>query len=55
VQLFGNAINATMSSIEAFERTIVWPQNLIDEARAVVGSLQGIFNQIRGLGQIRIF
>src|SRR5437870_3944036 len=49
-----NAINATMSSIEAFERTVVWPQNLIDEARAVVGALQGIFNQIRGLGQIPI-
>ena len=49
-----SAINATMSSIEAFERTVVWPQNLIDEARAVVGALQGIFNQIRGLGQIPI-
>lgn len=49
-----NAINATMSSIEAFERTVVWPQDLIDEARAVVGALQGIFNQIRGLGQIRV-
>ena len=49
-----NAINSTMSSIEAFERTVVWPQNLIDEARAVVGALQGIFNQIRGLGQIPI-
>src|SRR5215470_14974889 len=49
-----NAINATMSSIEAFERTVVWPQNLIDEARAVVGALQGIFNQIRGLGQMPI-
>jgi len=49
-----NAINATMSSIEAFERTVVWPQDLIDEARAVVGALQGIFNQIRGLGQIRM-
>jgi hypothetical protein len=49
-----NAINATMSSIEAFERTVVWPQDLIDEARAVVGSLRGIFNQIRGLGQISV-
>jgi hypothetical protein len=49
-----NAINATMSSIEAFERTVVWPQNLIDEARAVVGALRGIFNQIRGLGQIPV-
>ena len=32
-----NAINGTMSSIEAFERTIVWPQNLINQAKAVVG------------------
>src|SRR5215471_12830761 len=44
-----NAINATMASIEAFERTVVWPQNLINQARAVVGALRGIFNQIRGL------
>jgi hypothetical protein len=49
-----NAINAAMSSIEAFERTVVWPQNLINQAKAVVGALQGIFNQIRGLGQIPI-
>src|SRR5215831_10199246 len=49
-----NAINATMSSIELFERTVVWPQNLIDEARAAVGALRGIFNQIRGLGQISV-
>ena len=49
-----NAINSTMSSIEAFERTVVWPQDLIDEAKAVVGALQGIFNQIRGLGQTHV-
>ncbi len=47
-----NAINATMASIEAFERTVVWPQSLIDEARAVVGSIEGIFNRISGLRQI---
>jgi hypothetical protein len=46
-----SAINATMTSIEAFERTAVWPENLINEARGVVSALQGIFNQIRGLGQ----
>src|SRR5215475_6436469 len=48
-----NAINATMSSIEAFERTVVWPQDLIDEARAVVGAVQGLFSQMRAVGQIR--
>src|SRR5437016_4218229 len=49
-----NAINSTMTSIEAFQRTVVWPQNLINQAKAVVGSIQGIFNQIRGLRQIRV-
>src|SRR6266568_7390968 len=49
-----NAINATMASIEAFQGTVVWPQNLINQAKAVVGEVQGLFNQIRGLGQIRI-
>jgi hypothetical protein len=49
-----NTISATMTSIEAFERTIVWPQSLINEARAVVGAVESIFNQIRGLGQMRI-
>jgi len=49
-----NAINSTMTSIEAFQRTVVWPQNLINQAKAVVGSIQGIFNQIRGLRQIPV-
>src|ERR1051326_8577890 len=49
-----SAINATMTSIEAFERTVVWPQNLINQARAVVGAVQGLFNQMRAVGQIRV-
>src|SRR6266446_3510193 len=49
-----DAINSTMSSIEAFQRTVIWPQNLINQAKAAVGSIQGIFNQIRGLRQIRV-
>src|SRR5437667_3277694 len=49
-----NAINVTMTSIETFQRTVVWPQNLINQAKAVVGAVQGIFNQIHGLGQIRV-
>src|SRR5881296_4201742 len=47
-----NAINATMTSIETLERTVVWPQDVIDEAKAVVGSIEGIFRRIRGLRQI---
>jgi hypothetical protein len=49
-----NAINTTLTSIEAFERTIVWPQVLIDRARAAVGSIQGIFNDVRALGQVGV-
>ena len=49
-----NAINATMTSIESFERTVVWPQGLINQAKAVVGSIQGIFHRIRGLRQIAV-
>jgi hypothetical protein len=49
-----NAINSTLTSIEGFQRTIVWPQALIDRARAAVGSIQGIFNDIRALGQMPV-
>ena len=49
-----SAIETTMTSIEDFQRTVVWPQNLINQAKAAVGAIQGIFNQIRGLGQIRV-
>src|SRR6516162_3125399 len=49
-----NAINATLTSIEDFERVIVWPQTLINRARAAVGSIQGIFSNIRGLGRVGV-
>jgi hypothetical protein len=49
-----NAINTTMTSIDAFQRAVVWPQNLINRAKDVVRSVQGISNQIRGLGQIDV-
>src|ERR1051325_10198271 len=38
-----DAINSTMKSIDTFQRAVVWPQNLINEAKAVVGSVHGIF------------
>ena len=43
-----------MGSIEAFQRSIVWPRDLIDQARGVVGSVQGIFVQIRGIRQVPV-
>ena len=41
-------------SIQQFEQNVVWPQSLINQARALVGGLQGIFNQIQSLTQIRM-
>src|SRR5215471_2089155 len=46
-----NTISSVLTSIETFERNIVWPQDLINEARAVVGNVRGLFNQIRDLAQ----
>src|SRR5881397_1496825 len=31
-----NAINTTMTSIDGFQRIVVWPQNLINRAKDVV-------------------
>lgn len=49
-----NVIRSTMSSIEAFERTVVWPQSLINEARSVVGSVRGITDRIRTVTQVPV-
>jgi len=49
-----NAIRSTMNSIDAFERSVVWPQNLIDDARAAVGSIRGITGQIRTISQVPV-
>jgi hypothetical protein len=49
-----NAISGILTSIESFQREVVWPQELIDRARAAVASIQVIFNNIRGLGQVAV-
>src|SRR5437667_12414100 len=49
-----NAINPTTASSDPFERTVVWPQNLINQAKAAVGAFRGIFNQIQGIAQISV-
>jgi hypothetical protein len=46
-----NAIRSTISTIETFERTVVWPQDLIDKARAVVGSVRGISGEIQAISR----
>jgi len=49
-----NQILGVDQSIQQFEQNIVWPQNLINQAKALVGGLQGIFNQVQWLTQIRV-
>jgi hypothetical protein len=49
-----NSILSVEQDIKNFEQNVVWPQNLIDEARALVGSVQGIFNQIEAVAQIPV-
>ena len=50
--VIGGGLNSILSvekDISKFEQNIVWPQNLINQARSLVGSVQGIFNQIQGI------
>ena len=49
-----NTIRATLNSIDAFQRTVVWPQVLIDRARGAVGAIDAIFDDIRAMGQIAV-
>lgn len=49
-----NQILGVDQSIQQFEQSMVWPQNSINQARALVGNLQGIFNEIQSLAQIRV-
>src|SRR5437879_3085018 len=55
--VIGGGLNSSLSiekDISNFEQTVVWPQNLINEARSLVGSVQGIFNQIQGVMRIPV-
>ena len=49
-----NTIRGTLNSIDSFQRVVVWPQVLIDRARGAVGAIDGIFDDIRALGQIAV-
>jgi len=49
-----NAIRSTMSTIEVFERTVVWPKELIDEARRTVQSIRDISSGIQGISRISV-
>src|SRR5579863_180784 len=55
--VIGGGLNSILSvdqTIQNFEQTVVWPQQLISQARALVGNLQGTFTQIQNLTRIPV-
>src|SRR5258708_14908113 len=55
--VIGGGLNSILSiekDISNFEQTVFWPQNLINQARSLAGSVQGIFNQIQGVMRIPV-
>jgi PRTRC genetic system ThiF family protein len=44
-----NQILGVDQAMQQFQQAVVWPQNLISQARNLVGLLQGNFNQIQNL------
>ena len=55
--VIGGGLNPILSvdqTIRNFEQTVVWPQQLIAEAKALVGELQGVFTEIRSVTSIPV-
>lgn len=49
-----NQILGVDKALQQFQQTVVWPQNLINQARSLVGVLQGNFNQIQNLMRLPV-
>ncbi len=47
-----SAAQQIMGAIFDFQRNVVYPQQAIDRARALIGQVQGIYNAIRGIWNI---
>jgi hypothetical protein len=55
--VIGGGLNSILSvdkTIQNFEQSAVWPQQLIAQAKALVGSLQGVFNQIQSVMNVPV-
>ena len=55
--VIGGGLNGILSierNIFDFEHDIVWPQDLIAEAKGLVGSIRGIYEQIESVTQIPV-
>ena len=56
-KVIGGGLDQILSidrAMEQFQLTVVWPRNLIDQARSVVGILQANFSQIQTLMKIPV-
>ena len=49
-----NQILGVDKTIEQFQQTVVWPQALINQARSMVGLLQGNLNQMQNLMKLSV-
>lgn len=49
-----NQILGVDKAMQQFQQTVVWPQALINQAKSVVGLLQGNFNQIQNLMRLPV-
>ena len=55
--VIGGGLNDILSieqDISNFEQTVVWPQNLINQARSFTASMQGVFTQMEGVMRIPV-
>lgn len=55
--VIGGGLNSILSvdkTIQNFEQSVVWPQQLIAQAQALVDSLQSVFNQIKSVMDIPV-
>src|SRR3974377_590002 len=49
-----NQILGVEKAMQQFHQAVVWPQNLINQAKGLVGALQGNYNQIQNLMHIPV-
>jgi len=55
--VIGGGLNGILSieqDISQFEQTVVWPQSLINQARSLVASMQGIFTQMESVMRLPV-
>jgi len=49
-----NRILSVEQTVRDFEQTVVWPQSMITQARALVGSIQGTYRQIENITHLPV-